>query len=74
MLGAVHTHTHTHTPILTEKINRQYKKLHFNTQPKENLVLFVMTEIDIKYRKIKDGLYLTKYNSSLNFIYKEIKE
>ena len=40
------------------------RELTFKPQAKENLVIFVVSKIDIKYRKIKDGLYLAKYNSS----------
>jgi len=50
-----------YTSILTEKINGQYEELDFKTQAKENLVLFAISKIDIKYRKIKDELYLRKY-------------
>ena len=46
----------------------------FKPRTKENLVPFVVPKLYIKYRNFKDGLYLKKYNSSLNFVYKEIKE
>ena len=37
------------------------RELTFKPQAKENLVIFVVSKIDIKYRKIKDELYLRKY-------------
>ena len=40
------------------------REITFKPKAKENLVIFVVSKIDIKYRKIKDGLYLAKYNSS----------
>ena len=40
------------------------RELTFKPTTKENLVLFVVSKLYIKYKKIKDGLYLKKYNSS----------
>ena len=47
-----------------ETVRERERELTFKPQAKENLVIFVVAKIDIKYRKIKDGLYLAKYNSS----------
>ena len=47
-----------------EKVRERERELAFKPQAKENLDLFAMSKIDIKYRKMKDGLYLKKYNSS----------
>ena len=47
------------------------RELNFKPTTKENLVLFVILKKYIKYRKIKDGLYFTKYNSSLNLFIKK---
>ena len=43
------------------------RKSTFKPTTNENLVIFVMKKIGIKYRKIKGGLYLAKYNSSFKF-------
>ena len=40
------------------------RALVFKPIAKENLVLFVIQKLYIKYRNLKDGLYLKKYNSS----------
>ena len=48
----------------TVRERERERELTFKPQAKENLVIFVVSKIDIKYRKIKDGLYLAKYNSS----------
>ena len=52
----------TNVEIVRER--ERERELTFKPQAKENLVLFFVSKIYIKYRKIKDGLYLTKYNSS----------
>ena len=48
--------------ILRER--ERERELVFKPQAKENLVLFAMTKLCIKYKKRKDELYLKKYNSS----------
>ena len=66
-LGAVHTHTHTHTHTYIYSYRRiagQPGELVFKPMLKENLGLFVVLKLYIKYRNLKDGLYLKKYNSS----------
>ena len=62
-LGAVHTHTHTHI-YSYRRIAGQPGELVFKPMLKENLGLFVVLKLYIKYRNLKDGLYLKKYNSS----------
>ena len=52
----------TNVEIVRER--ERERELTFKPQAKENLIIFVVVKIDIKYRKIKDGLYLAKYNSS----------
>ena len=54
----------TNVEIVRERERERERELTFKPQAKENLVIFVVSKIDIKYRKIKDGLYLAKYNSS----------
>ena len=51
-------------PTNVEIVRERERELNFKPTTKENLVLFVILKKYIKYRKIKDGLYLTKYNSS----------
>ena len=40
------------------------RELIFKPTTKENLVLFAVQKLYIKYRNLKDGLCLRKYNSS----------
>ena len=40
------------------------RELDFKPTAKENLVLFIVPKLYIRYRNLKDGLYLKKYNSS----------
>ena len=47
-----------------EILRERERELVFKPQAKENLVLFAMTKLCIKYKKRKDELYLKKYNSS----------
>ena len=47
-----------------EILRERERELAFKPQAKENLVLFAMTKLCIKYKKRKDELYLKKYNSS----------
>ena len=58
----------------TVREREREREVTFKPRTKENLVPFVVPKLYIKYRNFKDGLYLKKYNSSLNFVYKEIKE
>ena len=44
-----------------EILRERERELTFKPQAKENLIIFVVSKIDIKYRKIKDELYLRKY-------------
>ena len=48
--------------ILRER--ERERELVFKPTTKKNLVLFVVAKLYIKYRNLKDGLYLKKYNSS----------
>lgn len=48
----------------TEIVRERERELVFKPTTKENLVLFVVPKLYIKYRNLKDGLYLKKYNSS----------
>ena len=50
------------TEIVRER--ERERELVFKPITKENLVLFVVKKLYIKYRNLKDGLYLKKYNSS----------
>ena len=48
----------------TVRERERERELTFKPTTKENLVLFVVDKLYIKYRNFKDGLYLKKYNSS----------
>ena len=47
-----------------EIVREREREFDFKPTTKENLVLFVAPKLYIKYRNLKGGLYLTKYNSS----------
>ena len=40
------------------------RELEFKPTTKKNLVLFVIQKLYIRYKNVKDELYLKKYNSS----------
>ena len=47
-----------------EIVRERERELDFKPTAKENLVLFIVPKLYIRYRNLKDGLYLKKYNSS----------
>ena len=45
-------------------LKKRERELEFKPTFELKLVLFVIQKLYIKYRNLKDGLYLKKYNSS----------